>query len=102
MDYQLVHHVALTVADLERSRHFYLDVIGLKEIPRPPFNFPGAWFEIRNGQQLHLIVHTNPTMRTGKPLDSRDVHFALRVPSFREAVDYFRAKGFREDAKDEF
>jgi catechol 2,3-dioxygenase-like lactoylglutathione lyase family enzyme len=102
MEYQLIHHVALTVADLERSRRFYREVLGFQEIPRPPFSFPGAWFAIGNGQQLHLIVHTNPTMRTGKGLDTRDVHFAVRVPSFREAVDYFRSKGYREDATDEF
>lgn len=102
MDYQLIHHVALTVTDLERSRKFYLEVLGFREIPRPPFTFPGAWFDIGNGQQLHLIVHTNPTMRTGKPLDTRDVHFAVRVPSFREAVDYFHAKGYREDSADDF
>ena len=27
---------------------------------------------------------------------------ALRVPSFREAVEYFRAKGYREDSDDLF
>ena len=27
-----VHHIALNVADLERSRHFYRDVLGLKEL----------------------------------------------------------------------
>ena len=102
MNFQLIHHVALTVSDLERSRKFYLEVLGLPEIPRPPFHFPGAWFALSGGQQVHLIVHTNPTYRVGKGLDTRDVHFAMRVPSFREAVDYFRAKGYREDAADDF
>jgi len=102
MEIQLVHHVALTVTDLARSRRFYSDVIGLQEIPRPPFPFPGAWFALPGGQQVHLIVHTNPTFRAGKGLDPRDVHFAIRVPSFRDAVDYFKAKGYREDSEDEF
>lgn len=102
MDIQLVHHVALTVTDLERSRRFYREILELREIARPPFNFPGAWFELSGGQQLHLIVHTNPTFRTGKGLDSRDNHFAFRVPSFREAVAWSHAKGYREDAADEF
>src|SRR5438552_676192 len=96
MTFQLIHHVALTVSDLERSRKFYREVLGLVEIPRPPFSFPGAWFTLGGGQQVHLIVHTSPTFRAGKGLDSRDVHFAMRVPSFREAVQCFREEGYRE------
>jgi catechol 2,3-dioxygenase-like lactoylglutathione lyase family enzyme len=97
------HHIALTVTDLERSKQFYREILGLREIARPPFNFPGAWFQLGAAQQLHLIVHTNPTFRTGKPLDSRDVHFAVRVPDYHEAVEELRSKGYREkDAPDEF
>lgn len=101
MDYQLIHHVAINVTDLERSRGFYREVFGLEEIARPPFDFPGAWFALgKEGQQLHLIVYPNHTLRTGKGLEPRDVHFAVRVPSFRKAVDYFRALGYSEDAAD--
>lgn len=103
MDYQLIHHVALTVTDLERSRRFYGEVLGLEEIPRPGFNFPGAWYALGpTGQQVHLIVYPGHTLRTGKGLASRDVHFAVRVPSFREAVNYFHARGYREDSTDDF
>ena len=48
-------------------------------------------------QELHLIVHSRATFRE-KPLDPRDVHFAVRVPSFRAAVEFLRTKGYREDA----
>jgi glyoxylase I family protein len=37
-----LHHVSLPTTDLERSRRFYAEVLELKEIPRPPFPFPGA------------------------------------------------------------
>ncbi|HXK01706.1 MAG TPA: VOC family protein [Verrucomicrobiae bacterium] len=93
-----IHHVALTVTDLERSRRFYREVLGLGEIARPPFNFPGAWFQLGAAQQLHLIVHTHPTFRTGKPLDSRDVHFAVRVKDYWKTVAFLRGLGYREDA----
>lgn len=97
MEVAAIHHIALTVTDIERSRKFYNEILSIKEIPRPPFDFPGAWFRIGTTQELHLIVHSRATFRE-KPLDSRDVHFAVRVPSFRAAVEFLRTKGYREDA----
>ena len=97
MEITALHHIALTVTDLERSRDFYREILSLQEIPRPPFNFPGAWFQFGDARQLHLIVHSPATFRH-KPLDTRDVHFAVRVPSHRAALEFLRAKGCREDA----
>lgn len=98
MKINVLHHVSLTVTDLDRSKQFYRDILGLEEIERPPFNFPGAWFGIGDGQHLHLIVHTAPTLRGDKPIDSRDNHFAVRVGSYHEAVAFLRSKGFSEHA----
>jgi glyoxylase I family protein len=97
MEMTALHHVALTVTDLERSRKFYREILSIEEIPRPPFNFPGAWFQLGDSQHVHLIVHDRATFRE-KPLDIRDVHFAVRVPSYQAAVEFLRAKGYREDA----
>ena len=97
MEITAIHHIALTVTDIERSRKFYHETLSIEEIPRPPFDFPGAWFQLGDSQQVHLIVHTRPTFRE-KPLDTRDVHFAVRVPSYYAAVEFLHAKGFREDA----
>jgi len=100
METEALHHVALNASDLERSRRFYREVLGLEEIARPPFLFPGAWFRVAVGQQLHLIVHTAPTLRASARIDTRDIHFAIRVASFRRTVDRLRSKGYREDAAD--
>jgi catechol-2,3-dioxygenase len=36
-------HAALLVKDVERSRRFYGQVLGMEEVPRPSnFTFPGA------------------------------------------------------------
>jgi glyoxylase I family protein len=95
-----IHHVSLPVTDVERAKRFYREIIGLRELERPPFDFPGAWFQLGD-DQLHLIVHDGSTLRGAKGLDSRDVHFAVRVSSFRAALKSLEAKGYREDADDD-
>jgi catechol 2,3-dioxygenase-like lactoylglutathione lyase family enzyme len=93
----MLHHVALPVSDLARSRRFYVDVLSLRELDRPAFDIPGAWFAVGEGQ-LHLLERVDGTMRGDKPLDSRDVHFAIRVRSFDAMLDHLHAAGYREDA----
>lgn len=98
MEIESLHHVALPVSDLDRAARFYREVLGLEEIARPPFSFAGKWYRVGSHQQLHLIVHPHSTFRHGKPLDSRDIHFAIRVPSFERALAWLRSIGYREDA----
>jgi catechol 2,3-dioxygenase-like lactoylglutathione lyase family enzyme len=97
MNVVLLHHVSITVTDLERSRAFYRDVLRLREIERPNFGFPGAWFQVGESQHIHLIVHDGATFRGQRGIDTRDGHFALRVSSYREAVEYLRSQGFHEE-----
>ena len=55
MNIRALDHAALLVKDVERSRHFYVTILGMNEEPRPSnFAFPGAWF--RKGMaHIHLI-----------------------------------------------
>ena len=78
---------------VERSLLLLRRDLGLREIPRPPFGFPGAWYQVGAGQ-LHLIEdeRARATFR-GKPLDARDIHFAIRVRSYREALESRRPRG---------
>jgi glyoxylase I family protein len=92
-----LHHISIPVADVDRSRGFYRDVLGLHEIERPPFDFPGAWFALGDGE-LHLIGEPqDPTFREEKPLDSGDVHFAVRVESYDDTLGYLESRGYRTD-----
>jgi catechol 2,3-dioxygenase-like lactoylglutathione lyase family enzyme len=72
-----LHHVSFAVKDLEASRRFFGGVVGLREIDRPQFNFPGAWYAIGD-RQLHLIQETG-ARRDATGRISRSDHMALEV-----------------------
>jgi glyoxylase I family protein len=88
-----LHHVSISVTDLDRAREFYGTVLGLPECTRPPFDFPGAWYELGD-RQLHLIVHEpTRTLRGTTRIDARDGHFALRVADYDATLERMRAHG---------
>lgn len=70
-----LNHVAIVVSDVSRSCAFYRDVLQLASLPRPAFDFPGAWFRLGTNQELHLIGGRGETVVAGP----RGNHFALQV-----------------------
>ncbi len=60
MEILRLDHAALLVKDVERSRRFYSQVLGMEEVPRPhSFTFPGAWLR-KGGAEIHLIGEAEP------------------------------------------
>jgi catechol 2,3-dioxygenase-like lactoylglutathione lyase family enzyme len=53
---QLAHY-SVRAADLEVSRRFYCEVLGLREGARPPFDFPGAWLYLGEDEASFGVVH---------------------------------------------
>jgi lactoylglutathione lyase len=70
-----LNHVAIHVADVERSVAFYRDVLQLAPIPRPAFSFPGAWFRLGHDQELHIIGERQQAVVS----HNRGNHYALLV-----------------------
>ena len=92
---EALHHVALSVTDMDRAAWFYGTVLGLQEIPRPPFDFGGAWYQLGD-RQLHLIVHPpTRTLRQSMEIGPRDGHLALRVRDRQEVLDRLLAHGIK-------
>ncbi|GAC1666890.1 MAG: hypothetical protein NVS9B2_07640 [Steroidobacteraceae bacterium] len=50
-------HYSIRTTDLERSRHFYTQVLGLREGFRPPFPFPGIWLYLGSDESDYGVVH---------------------------------------------
>ncbi|MGN7940140.1 VOC family protein [Virgibacillus sp. 6R] len=96
-----IHHVSLTVTDLQKAKHFYGEILGLKELKRPNFDFPGAWYEVGQ-QQLHLIVEPNAsTLRKDHSINSKEGHFAIRVQNYEETLSYLMSQGIEIEEKRE-
>ena len=50
-----IDHVSVIITDVARSRRFYRNFLGLKEMAKPKtFDFVALWFDLGN-QQLHLL-----------------------------------------------
>lgn len=83
-------HVTLVVRDLERSRAFYVGILGMREVPRPAFPFDGLWFQA-GATQIHLILEFSGSGPAGNLLPaarrtSRTQHVAFAVEDAAAAV----------------
>lgn len=93
MEIESLHHIALIVTDLSRAKAFYGELLGLRELPRPAFDFEGAWYALGD-RQLHLIVHPPArALRGTTEIDSRDGHFAVRVADYDATLAHLRSRG---------
>ncbi len=96
-----LHHVAICVADLEASRHFYVDVLGMDEVKRPlTFHFKGQWFH-KYGVEIHTIHQEAAGQLPGdaknmiKP--GRDItfarHFCFSIRNVAETINTLTNNG---------
>jgi glyoxylase I family protein len=81
-------HASVLVKDTRRALEFYTGVLGLEQDhDRPDLSYPGAWLNLGEGGQIHLIELPNPDPVTGRPQHGgRDRHTALTVSSLDEVV----------------
>ena len=77
--FKVLSHVSITVTDIAKAREFYTGQLGLQEIPRPAFDFPGIWYSLGGELQLHIILNdqlVRPAVEREK-IVARYPHFAL-------------------------
>lgn len=78
-----IDHATFVVKDLLRSHAFYADLLGMTQVPRPNFDFQGAWYQA-GATLIHLIVEHDKSGPAGifKPerfQSSRTHHLAFSV-----------------------
>ena len=88
-----VHHISFAVRDLEKSRAFYQDLLGLEPIDRPEMGLLGAWYAAGNSQ-VHLI-ETPEGVKVGTPPPSLTPlanHSAFAIEDYAATLEYLKER----------
>ncbi|TXI18002.1 MAG: glyoxalase [Nitrosomonas sp.] len=88
-----MNHFTVLSSDLEKSKAFYIDILGLKEGYRPPFAFPGAWLYVGNQAILHIMA--------GRPMPANAAgvidHMAFSAFNLQAVIDTLKQHNIRYD-----
>ena len=74
MGVQALEHVTIRCAQRQRTRDFYVDLIGLTEGERPNFPFRGHWLYLGGVPVIHLVEAADSGGAWGRELS--DLHDA--------------------------
>ncbi len=100
----ILQHYTIEPSNLERTKDFYCDVLGLENGDRPPLGFPGYWLYSGGVATVHLLGPRVPgegiTVRGEKQFDDtgRFDHIAFAatdLPGVRQRLNKHNVK-FRE------
>jgi len=95
---QMQHYMVLS-KNLEKTRHFYCDVLGLRTGFRPPFDFEGLWIYVGDVAVVHVATQTSYEVSgrveaAGKRHGSGSVdHIAFAGTDYDELVGSFTKHG---------
>jgi catechol 2,3-dioxygenase-like lactoylglutathione lyase family enzyme len=73
-----LQHYTIEPSDLERTKDFHCDVLGLQNGDRPPLNFPGYWLCSGGVATVHLMGQRQP--REGIVVRGTEKKFDHRPP----------------------
>lgn len=96
MQLQRIHHVAIICSDYPVSKHFYIEVLGLKVLAenyrkqRDSYKLDLA---LPDGGQLELFSFPNPPSRPSRPEAQGLRHLAFTVESVEDYANYLAEQG---------
>ena len=97
MNFNGIHHVMVTVGDIEIAKQFYGELLGLKEAKCPVNDGQRIWYKIGN-QELHVNLQK-------EHYKAGFGHFAISLPSseYHDYVQRIKASGYvKQNASQKF
>lgn len=90
-----MNHFTVLTNDLDASKAFYVDVLGLSEGFRPELGFPGAWLYASGQAILHIVAGR------GVPANPRGVidHMAFSARDLPAVAARLKARSIHYDLK---
>lgn len=100
MPLERLDHYFVYASDLEVSKRFYSEVLGLVSGPRPQFGFPGYWFYLEDRPVVHVgddgfeggYVYENGEHVIAGPTGPVD-HIAFRASNLDDFLERFEKLG---------
>ncbi|NOG73297.1 VOC family protein [Roseicella sp. DB1501] len=97
-----LNHYTIRPVDLERTREFYVDVLGLEVGYRPPLSFPGYWLYVGDNPTVHLIGPRSddghPAAREAGPTGLLD-HIAFSCTGLAEMKQRLAQRGIAHEVR---
>ena len=92
-----IDHFLVVSRDFEKTRAFYCDLLGMEQIERPDFSFPGLWFRAGN-TQIHVNLEGEDAGTAGQGEftgnhPAQGQHLAFEVDDAAEAATHIESLG---------
>jgi glyoxylase I family protein len=90
-----IHHVAIICSDYEKSKSFYVDILGfsiIQETFRESRNSYKLDLRVGNGDAIELFSFPDPPKRLSSPEGCGLRHLAFEVDDIQECVAYLKSK----------
>ncbi|PJJ07173.1 glyoxylase I family protein [Flavobacterium sp. 1] len=95
-----VHHIAIICSDYSKSKHFYIDVLGLtviQEIYREERDSYKLDLALNGDYIIELFSFPNPPKRPSRPEATGLRHLAFEVSNLDETVAFLNSKNIESE-----
>jgi len=90
-----MNHFTVLSGNLDATKAFYIDILGLKEGYRPPLGFPGVWLYVGDQAVLHVIAGRKLPSEPGGVLD----HMAFSATDLSATAKKLESSGIKYDLR---